>query len=133
MLSAAADRSQSTPTLLAYSDGSVTANGALGSAAAILRIGTSAFFAIVRLASADTALSSGRSEWTGLLLVLQHDGVAATGAPRARARTEAELASPPPIARARGGPGPSPAQSCAVSHMSHTRTMGGPFVACVIL
>jgi len=26
--------------------------------------------AIVRLASADTALSSGRSEWTGLLLVL---------------------------------------------------------------
>ena len=70
-LSAAADRSQPTPTLLAYSDESVTANGALGSAAAILRIGTSDVFEIVRLASsADTALSSGRSEWTGLLLVL---------------------------------------------------------------
>ena len=71
-LSAAEDRSQSqpTPTLLAYSDGSVTANGALGSAAAILRIGTHDVSAVVRLASADTALSSGRSEWTGLLLVL---------------------------------------------------------------
>jgi hypothetical protein len=69
-LSAAEDRSQPTPALLAYSDGSVTANGALGSAAAMLRIGTSDVFAIVRLASADTALSSGRSEWTGLLLVL---------------------------------------------------------------
>ena len=69
-LSAAADRSQPTPALLAYSDGSVTANGALGSAAAMLRIGTSDVFAIVRLASADTALSSGRSEWTGLLLIL---------------------------------------------------------------
>jgi len=69
-LSAAEDRSQPTPTLLAYSDGSVTANGALGSAAAMLRIGANDVFAIVRLASADTALSSGRSEWTGLLLVL---------------------------------------------------------------
>ena len=38
-LSAAEDRSQPTPALLAYSDGSVTANGALGSAAAMLRIG----------------------------------------------------------------------------------------------
>ena len=69
-LSAAEDRSQPTPTLLAYSDGSVTANGALGSAAAIRRIGGHGVSAIVRLASADTALSSGRSEWTGLLLVL---------------------------------------------------------------
>ena len=69
-LSAAEDRSQPTPTLLAYSDGSVTANGALGSAAAILCIGTHGVSAVVRLASADTALSSGRSEWTGLLLVL---------------------------------------------------------------
>ena len=33
------DGSQPIPTLLAYSDGSVTANGALGSAAAMLRIG----------------------------------------------------------------------------------------------
>ena len=69
-LSAAEDRSQPTPALLAYSDGSVTANGALGSAAAILCIGTHDVSAVVRLASADTALSSGRSEWTGLLLVL---------------------------------------------------------------
>ena len=73
-LSAAEDRSQPTPmptpTLLAYSDGSVTANGALGSAAAILCIGTYDVSAVVRLASADTALSAGRSEWTGLLLVL---------------------------------------------------------------
>ena len=68
--SAVEDGSQPIPTLLAYSDGSVTANGALGSAAAILRIGVHDVFAVVRLASADTALSSGRSEWTGLLLVL---------------------------------------------------------------
>ena len=69
-LSAAEDGSQPIPTLLAYSDGSVTTNGALGSAAAILRIGSNDVFAIVRLASADTALSPRRSEWTGLLLVL---------------------------------------------------------------
>ena len=61
-LSAAEDRSQPTPTLLAYSDGSVTANDALGSAAAILCIGVHDVSAVVRLASADTALSSGRSE-----------------------------------------------------------------------
>ena len=36
----------------------------------MLRIDTNGVFVIVRLASADTALSSGRSEWTGLLLVL---------------------------------------------------------------
>ena len=36
----------------------------------MLRIGTHDVFAIVRLASTDMALSSGRSEWTGLLLVL---------------------------------------------------------------
>ena len=69
-LSAAEDGSQPIPALLAYSGGSVTANGALGTAAAMLRIGTNDVFAIMRLASADTALSSGRSEWTGLLLVL---------------------------------------------------------------
>ena len=56
--------------------------------------------------------------------VPQHEGVAATGAPRSRKRTEAGLASPPPIAQARrGGPGPSPVQPCAVG------TMGGPSTA----
>ena len=69
-LSAAEGGSQPIPTLLTYSDGSVTANGALGLAAAVLRIGMHDVSAVVRLASADTALSSGRSEWTGLLLVL---------------------------------------------------------------
>ena len=64
-LLAAEDGSQPIPALLAYSNGSVTANGALGSVAAMLRIGSDDVFAIVRLASADTALSSGRSEWTG--------------------------------------------------------------------
>ena len=68
-LSAAEDGPQPTPALLAYSDGSVTANGALGSAAAILCIGVHDVSAVVRLASADTALSSERSEWAGLLLV----------------------------------------------------------------
>ena len=56
--------------------------------------------------------------------VPQHEGVAATGAPRSRKRTEAELASPPPIAQARrGGPGPSPIRPCA------SDTMGGPSTA----
>ena len=68
-LSAAEDGSQPIPTLLTYSYGSVTANGALDSAAAMLHIGSDDVFVIVRLTSADTALS-GRSEWTGLLLVL---------------------------------------------------------------
>ena len=66
-LSAAEGWSQPIPALFAYSDGSVTANGALGSAAAMLRIGSNDVFAIVRLVSVDTALSSGRPEWTGLL------------------------------------------------------------------
>ena len=61
-LSAAAADSQPLPTLLLYSDGSVTTNGALGSAAAVLRIGPEDAFTTVRIASADTALSSGRSE-----------------------------------------------------------------------
>ena len=56
--------------------------------------------------------------------VPQHEGVAATGAPRSRKRTEAELASPPPIAQARrGGLGPSPTRPCA------SDTMGGPSTA----
>ena len=56
--------------------------------------------------------------------VPQHEGAAATGAPRSRKRTEAGLASPPPIAQARrGGPGPSPIRPCA------SDTMGGPSTA----
>ena len=46
--------------LLAYSD---------GSAAAVIRIGSVDVCATIRLAAADRALSSGRSEWAGLLLV----------------------------------------------------------------
>ena len=62
--------------ILAYSDGSVLANGAAGSAAAIVCIGNSDAQATVRLASsADVALSSGRAEWGGLIMVL----VIATG------------------------------------------------------
>jgi ribonuclease HI len=56
--------------LLAYSDGSAIADGVEGSAAAVVRIGDEDFSATVRLAAADRALSSGRSEWAGLLMVL---------------------------------------------------------------
>ena len=56
--------------LLAYSDGSVVADGVEGSAAAVVRIGDTDVSATVRLAAADRALSSGRSEWAGLLVVL---------------------------------------------------------------
>ena len=41
-----------------------------GSAAAVVRIGDKDASATVRLAAADRALSSGRSEWAGLLMVL---------------------------------------------------------------
>ena len=58
-----------TPSLLAYSDGSVIADGIEGSAAAAIRIGNVDVCATIRLAAADRALSSGRSEWAGLLLV----------------------------------------------------------------
>jgi ribonuclease HI len=61
--------------ILAYSDGSVLANGEAGSAAAIVCMGNSDAQATVRLASADVALSSGRAEWGGLIMVL----VIATG------------------------------------------------------
>ena len=60
--------------LLAYSDGSVIADGIEGSAAAVIRIGSVDACATVRLAAADRALSSGRSEWAGLLLVKRYDG-----------------------------------------------------------
>ena len=56
--------------LLAYSDGSVIAGGVEGSAAAVVRIGDKIVSATIRLAAADRVLSSGRSEWTGLLMVL---------------------------------------------------------------
>ena len=56
--------------LLAYSDGSVIADGVEGSAAVVVRIGDENFSATVRLAAADRALSSGRSESAGLLMVL---------------------------------------------------------------
>ena len=54
----------------AYSDGSVVAQGVEGSAASVICIGGVDVSAIVRLASADTPLSSGRAEWVGLILVL---------------------------------------------------------------
>ena len=57
-------RSETLP-LLAYSDGSVTADGIEGSATAVIRIGSVGVCATVRLAAEDRALSSGRSEWAG--------------------------------------------------------------------
>ena len=56
--------------LLAYSDSSVIADGVEGSVAAVVRISDEEFSATVWLAAADRALSSGRSEWAGLLMVL---------------------------------------------------------------
>ena len=55
--------------MLAYSGGSVIADGVEGSAAAIVCVGGTDITEIERLAAADRPLSSGRSEWTGLLLV----------------------------------------------------------------
>ena len=49
-----------TPSLLAYSDGSVIADGIEGSAAAVIRIGNVDVSATIRFAAADRALSSGR-------------------------------------------------------------------------
>ena len=56
--------------MLAYSDGSVIADGVEWSAAAIVCVGGTEITAIARLAVAGRLLSSGPSEWTGLLLVL---------------------------------------------------------------
>ena len=56
--------------MLAYSDGPVIADGVEGSAAAIVCIGGTDITATVRLAATDRPLSSGWSDWTGLLLVL---------------------------------------------------------------
>ena len=58
------------PVLGAYSDGSVLAKGVEGSAAALVRVFGTDVSATVRLASVDVALSPGRSEWTGLVMVL---------------------------------------------------------------
>ena len=58
------------PVLDAYSDGSVLAKGVEGSAAALVRVFGTDVSATVRLASVDVALSSGRSEWAGLVMVL---------------------------------------------------------------
>ena len=45
------------------------ADGIEGSAAAVIRIGSVNVCVMIRLAAADRALSSGRAEWAGLLLV----------------------------------------------------------------
>ena len=58
------------PVLDAYSDGSVLAKGVEGSAAALVRVFGTDVSVTVRLASLDVALSSGRSEWVGLVMVL---------------------------------------------------------------
>ena len=58
------------PVLGAYSDGSVLAKGVEGFAAALVRVFGTDVSATVRLASVDVALSSGRSEWAGLVVVL---------------------------------------------------------------
>ena len=58
------------PVLDAYSDGSVLAKGVEGSVAALVRVFGTDVSATVRLASVDVALSSGRSEWEGLVMVL---------------------------------------------------------------
>ena len=64
------DDADDIPVLDAYSDGSVLANGVEGSAAAVVRVFSNTVPATARLASIDIALSSGRSEWTGLVMVL---------------------------------------------------------------
>ena len=64
------DADENIPVLDAYSDGSVLAKGAEGSAAALVRVFGTDVSATIRLASVDVALSSGRSEWEGLVMVL---------------------------------------------------------------
>ena len=58
------------PVLDAYSDGSVLAKRVEGSVAALMRVFGTGVSSTARLASVDVALSSGRSEWTGLVMVL---------------------------------------------------------------
>ena len=64
------DTDDDIPVLGAYSDGSVLAKGVEGSAAALVRVFGTDVSATVRLASVDVALSSGRSEWAGLVMVM---------------------------------------------------------------
>ena len=64
------DTDDNIPVLGAYSDRSVLAKGVEGSAAALMRVFGTDVSATVRLASVDVALSSGRSEWVGLVMVL---------------------------------------------------------------
>ena len=64
------DTDDNIPVLGAYSDGSVLAKGEEGSAAALVPVFGTDVSATVRLASVDVALSPGRSEWTGLVMVL---------------------------------------------------------------
>ena len=56
--------------LSAYSDGSVTGRGVAGSAAIVIETTDGEVVATVRLAPTDMALSSGRTEWVGLVMVL---------------------------------------------------------------
>ena len=56
--------------LSAYSDGSVTGKGVAGSAAIVIETADGEVVATIRLAPTDVALSSGRTEWVGLVMVL---------------------------------------------------------------
>ena len=64
------DTGRDIPVLGAYFGGSVLAKGVEGSAAAVVGVFGTDVSATVRLASVDVALSSGRSEWTGFVMVL---------------------------------------------------------------
>ena len=56
--------------LSAYSDGSVTGRGVVGSAAIVIEAAGGEVVATIRLAPTDVALSSGRTEWVGLVMIL---------------------------------------------------------------
>ena len=56
--------------LSAYSDGSVAGRGVAGSAAIVIETTNGEVVATSRLAPTDVALSSGRTEWVGLVMVL---------------------------------------------------------------
>ena len=56
--------------LRAYSDGSVMGKGVAGSAAIAIETTDGEVVATIRLAPTDVALSSGRTEWVGLVMVL---------------------------------------------------------------
>ena len=56
--------------LSAYSDGSVTGRGVAGSTEIVIETADGEVVATIRLAPMDVALSSGRTEWVGLVMVL---------------------------------------------------------------